>query len=122
MLGSAAWHCSATAPFVGAVAAFPRVFSPVSAGQLECSTNESLGGAQTLFCFTDRGAEIFAAQWNLQRADLGELLSISLYVFGDDRQGCGNGVVHVPSLAWSRPKSRLPRWRRCRYRGDLCIR
>jgi hypothetical protein len=35
----------------------------------------------------------------LQRTDLGELLSISLYVFGDDRQGRGNGVVHGPSLA-----------------------
>ena len=29
-----------------------------------------------------------------QRADIGELLPISLDVFGDHRQGCGNGLVH----------------------------
>ena len=101
---------------------YALVFSAVSADQLECAAQQSLGVSQSLFGFTDCGAEIFATRWNLQRTDLGELLSISLYVFGDDRQGCGNGVVHVPSLARSRPKSRLPRWRRCRYRGHLCIR
>jgi hypothetical protein len=49
-------------------------------------------------------------------------LPISLYVFGDDRQGCGNRVVHDVSLARRTGKSRLPRWRCCRYRGHLCIR
>jgi hypothetical protein len=45
-----------------------------------------LGIAQPLFGFGDGGAKVLAAGSDPQRTDLGKLLSISLYVFGDDRQ------------------------------------
>lgn len=70
----------------------------------------------------DRGAKILAAGRDRQWADLGELLAIPLYVFGDDRQSCGDGIVHRASLAHvrlgpahGRDKSSLTRRPACRY-------
>jgi hypothetical protein len=99
MPGSAAWHCRVTAPFIGAVAAFAPMFSLVSSDQLEGPAKESFGVSQPLFCLTDRRSQIFAAHWYSQRTNFRELLTIPLYVFGDDRQSCSNRVVHGVSLA-----------------------
>ena len=99
MPGSAAWHCRVTAPFIGAVAAFAPMFSLVSSDQLEGPAKESFGVPQPLFCLTDRRSQIFAARWYSQRTNFRELLTIPLYVFGDDRQSCSNRVVHGVSLA-----------------------
>jgi histidinol-phosphate aminotransferase len=94
------------------------MFSLVSRNQLERSAKESFGVAQPLFGLTDRCSKIFAARWYSQRTNFSELLTIPLYVFGDDRQSCRDRVVHVASLARLIDKSRLPRWRCCRYRGQ----
>jgi hypothetical protein len=122
MPGSATWHCRVTAPFIGAVAAFGPVFSRLSVHQLQSPTQESLSISQALFCLADGSAKILSTHGNSQRTDFGELLPISLYVFGDDRQSCRDRVVHGSSLARRRIKSSLPGWRPCRYRGHLCIR
>jgi len=98
------------------------MFWPISADQLQCPTDEAFGISETLFGFGDGRSEIFAARRNSEWTDFCELLSISLYVFSDDRQGCGNRVVHGVSLVRRGAKSSLPRWRCCRYRGHLCIR
>ena len=58
-----------------------------------------MGISQTLFGFGDGGAQVFATGGDPERRGLGELLAISLYVFGDDRQSCRDGVVHHASLA-----------------------
>ena len=117
MPGSAAWHCRATAPFIGAVAASEPVFSGLSVDQLQRPPQQTLGVAQPLFRFADGRPQILPPRRNSQRTDLGELLPISLYVFGDDRQSGRDWVVHGCSLARPRIKSSLPGWRRCRYRG-----
>ncbi|MDP9463191.1 MAG: hypothetical protein M3P52_01095, partial [Actinomycetota bacterium] len=52
--------------------------------QLECSPQQPFGVAQPLFGLGHRGAKILPAGGYSQRADLGKLLPISLYVFGDD--------------------------------------
>jgi hypothetical protein len=85
------------------------MISPVSGDQLQRSADQSFGVAQPLLGFADRGPEVFPTGRNPQWANLGKLLSISLYVFGDDRQGRCNGVVHGVSLACGAGKSRLPR-------------
>ena len=97
------------------------MFSPISADQLECPAQQPLGVSETLLGLGNRGAEILAAGWNSQRADLGELLTIPLYVFGYDRQSGGDWVVHGLIVAGDLGQSSLPRMRRCRYRGHLCI-
>ena len=98
------------------------MFSPVSSDQLQRPAQQPLGIAQALFGLADRCPEILATRRNRQRANLCKLLPISLYVFGDDRQSCGDGIVHRSSLARRVTKSRVPRLRRCRYRDHLCIR
>jgi hypothetical protein len=108
MLGSAAWHCRVTAPFIGAVAAYAPMFSLVSSDQLEGAADEPLGVAQPLFRLTDRRPKIFPARWYSQRTNFCELLTIPLYVFGDDRQSCRDRVVHGASLACILDKSSLP--------------
>ena len=97
------------------------MFPLLSGDQLECSAQQPLGVSETLLRLGHRGAEIFASGWNLQWTDLGELLPIPLYVFGDDRQSGGDWVVHGVILAGAAEKSRLPRLWHCRYRGPLCI-
>ena len=97
------------------------MFSPISADQLECPAQQPLGVSETLLGLGNRGAEILAAGWNSQRADLGELLTIPLYVFGYDRQSGGDWVVHGLIVAGDLGQSSLPRMWRCRYRGHLCI-
>jgi hypothetical protein len=98
------------------------MFSLVSSDQLEGSAKESFRVAQPLLCLPDRGSKIFAPRWYSQGTNFCELLTIPLYVFGDDRQSCSNRVVHGASLAQLVDKSSLPPWQRCRYRGQLCIR
>ena len=98
------------------------VFSPVSSDQLQGPAQQPLGIAQTLFGLADGCPEILATRRDRQRANFCKLLPISLYVFGDDRQSCGDGVVHRSSLARRMTKSRLPGLQRCRYRDHLCIR
>jgi hypothetical protein len=66
-----------------------------------------MGVAQSLLGLGDRGAEIVALDGHLQRPDLGELLPISLDVFGDDRESGRDGVVHAISVAWIATESRL---------------
>ena len=61
------------------------MFSPISADQLECPAQQPFGVSETLLGLGDGGAEILASGWNPQWADLGELLTIPLYVFGYDR-------------------------------------
>ena len=78
---------------------FRPTFWAVSADQLQCPADQPFGISETLFGFRDRRSEIVAPGWNSERTDLGELLPIPLYVFGDDRQGRGNRVVHDVSLA-----------------------
>ena len=98
------------------------MFSQVLGDQLQCSTQQSLSNPQPLLCLSDSRPKIFSPWRDSQRADFGELLSISLYVFGDDREGCRNRVVHGLSVARRATKWRLPRLRCCRYREQLCIR
>ena len=98
------------------------MFWPVAGNQLQRPAQQSLGVAQALLGFADRRPEILATCRDPQRADFCELLPISLYVFGDDRQSCGNGIVHRLSLARRVAKTRLPRLRCFRYRDHLCIR
>ena len=97
------------------------MFSPISGDQLECPAQQPFGVSQSLLRFADGRPQIFASRRNAQRADLGELLPISLYVFGDDRQGGGDWVVHGLILAGRAPKSSLPGLRHGRYRDHLCI-
>ena len=75
------------------------MFSPVSGDELQRPAQQALGIAQALFCLANRRPEILATRRNRQRANFCELLPISLYVFGDDRQSCGDGIVHRSSLA-----------------------
>ena len=97
------------------------MFSPLSADQLQCPAQQSLGVSETLLGLGDGSAEILASGRNLQRADLGELLTIPLYVFGYDRQSGGDWVVHGLIVAGHAGQSSLPRMWHCRYRGPLCI-
>ena len=97
------------------------MFSPISADQLECPAQQSFGVSETLLGLGDGGAEVLSPGRNLQRADLGELLTIPLYVFGYDRQSGGDWVVHGLIVAGDLGQSSLPRMWRCRYRGHLCI-
>jgi hypothetical protein len=97
------------------------MFSPISGDQLECAPQQSLGVSQALLRFAHGRTEVFASRWNAERSDLGELLPISLYVFGDHRQSGSDWVVHGLILAGRATKSSLPGWRHGRYRGHLCI-
>jgi hypothetical protein len=98
------------------------MFSLVSSDQLERSAKQSFGVPEALFGLPDRCSKIFAARWYSEGTNLRELLTIPLYVFGDDRQSGSDRVVHGVSLARLVDKSSLRRWRRCRYRATLCIR
>jgi len=91
-------------------------------GQFQRPTQQALGVPQALFGLADSGAQIVALRRNGQRADLRELLSIALDMFGNDRQGCGNRVVHERQSDVRNVESGLSRAWAGLYRGRLCIR
>ena len=72
----------------------PQCFRSFQSDQLQCSPEQSLGISKALFGLADGRPKIFSARRNSERTDFGELLPISLYVFGDDRQSCRDWVVH----------------------------
>jgi hypothetical protein len=84
------------------------MFSPISGDQLECAPQQSLGVSQALLRFAHGRTEVLASRWNAERSNLGELLPISLYVFGDHRQSGSDWVVHGLILAGRATKSSLP--------------
>ena len=83
-----------------------QCFRGLSVDQLQRPPQQSLGVAQPPFGLADGRPQILPARRNSQRTDLGELLPIPLYVFGDDRQSWPRqGRSWLP--VWPRPPSQI---------------
>jgi len=91
-------------PVHGAVTACAPLFQRLLVDELQRPSEKSLSISKTLFGLADGRTKILPAHRNSQRADFGELLPISLYVFGDDGQCGRDWVVHGCSLARRRTK------------------